>query len=276
MIILTGANGQLATEFKKALESMGKEFRAFSRDELDITDFELVMGVFKQLKPEVVINCAAYNLVDKAEEEIEKAYLVNAVGVCNLVTASQEVKARFVHFGTDYVFDGKKENGLYTESDKPAPLSEYGKSKLLGERLALRYDKSLVLRVSWVYGHGKQNFIHKLLTWAKNFEYLKISCDEFSVPTSTQTIVDLTLKALDRGIFGLYHAVSSGFASRFEWAREVFDILSIDKFIKPVSMDEFSLPAKRPKFSAMSNLKLSKELSVDIPSWKESLRKFLS
>jgi len=180
-----------------------------------------VKELFYREKPDIVINCAAYNLVDKAEEDYITAYKTNALGVRNLAYLSNKLNAFFVHYSTDYVFDGTKENGLYTEEDTPNPLNEYGKSKLTGERWIVEETENyLLFRVSWVYGRGKQNFIYKLIQWAKNNDYLKIAYDEISVPTSTRTIVEVTLKALDNGLTGLYHLTNSGYASRYEWAKK--------------------------------------------------------
>jgi dTDP-4-dehydrorhamnose reductase len=229
-----------------------------------------------QYKPDVIINCAAYNLVDKAEESPETAFTVNATGPANLARAAALNKAVFVHFGSDYVFDGNKESGLYTEDDATNPLNEYGKSKLAGEERSLEeLDRCLVLRLSWVFGQGKQNFIYKLTQWAAGNEYLKIACDEFSVPTYTGAVVDVTLKALQQGLTGRYHLTNSGFCSRYEWAKEILDVLGVRKFIRPVSMDSFKLPAKRPNFSAMTNAKIAGLLNISIPTWQEAVRSFL-
>lgn len=181
-ILITGAKGQLATEFIQTFESKGVDHKAFSREELDITNLSLLLKVLEDLKPTHVINCAAYNLVDKAETEPTDAYKVNAVGAYNLAIACAEIGAVLVHYSTDYVFDGKKE-APYVEEDQPNPLNEYGKSKLLGERLIQQTDRYLIFRTSWVYGRGKQNFLYKLTQWSQSQEYLRIACDEFSVPT---------------------------------------------------------------------------------------------
>ncbi|HHG73662.1 MAG TPA: NAD(P)-dependent oxidoreductase, partial [Persephonella sp.] len=183
-----------------------------------------------------------------------------------------------ISYSTDYVFDGTKENGLYTEEDLPNPLNEYGKSKLTGEKWLLEEnpEKYLIFRTSWVYGEGKQNFIHKLMQWAKDSDYLKIAYDEISVPTSTRTIVEVSLKAVDQGLTGLYHLTNTGYASRYEWAKKILQIRGIKKFIHPVSKDVFNLPAKRPDFSAMDNGKISRETKVEIKSWDEELETVLS
>lgn len=215
-ILITGAKGQLAREFIRQFTQKGTEFVDFSREELDVSDFKAVFKIIKEIKPTIVINCAAYNNVDGAEKEKERAFLVNAIGPYNLSVVCSDIKALLIHFSTDYVFDGTKE-GLYTEEDEPNPLNEYGKSKLWGERfIQENMENYLIFRTSWVYGEGTQNFLYKLNQWAKNQEYLRIACDEFSVPTSTRTIVEVTLKAIEQGLTGLYHLVNSGYASRFE------------------------------------------------------------
>lgn len=274
--LITGRNGQLARAFIRKLEKSAIECIVPDEARLDITNPALVSEVVSGCKPDVIINCAAYNLVDKAEQDRDAAYAVNAIGPRNLARAAAEQKSLLVHFGSDYVFDGLKESGLYIESDATNPLNEYGKSKLSGEEYVLNeHNRSLVLRLSWVFGEGTQNFIHKLSEWARSNEYLKIACDEFSVPTSTETVVDMTLRALEQGVTGRYHMTNSGYCSRYEWAQLTLGLLGVKKFVRPVSMDAFHLPAKRPKFSAMSNSAFGKLLNCEIPAWQEAVRSFL-
>ena len=274
--LITGKNGQLARAFIRKFEARSMDFSAPDESQLDITNSANVMEAVAACKPDVIINCAAYNLVDKAEQERERVFAVNATGPKYLARAAGRHEAFLVHFGSDYVFDGTKENGLYTEDDPANPLNEYGKSKLSGEDLAGETGGNfLVFRLSWVYGDGRQNFIYKLTEWAKHSEYLKIACDEFSVPTATDTVVDITLRSLDAGIRGLYHLTNTGFCSRYEWATFIIKQLGIQKFIRPVSMEIFNLPARRPKFSAMSNARLSNILNVGIPAWEQAVEAFL-
>lgn len=273
--LITGAKGQLGTEFSRRFEQKGTQFIAIDREKLDIGNLKQVIEVFSSIKPSLVINCAAYNNVDGAEKEYALAYKVNAVGVKNLAYACSKYNSFLVHYSTDYVFDGTKE-GLYNEADKPNPLSQYAKSKLLGEIfLEEELENYLIFRTSWVYGEGKQNFLHKLTHWANSQQYLKIACDEFSVPTLTKTIVDVTLKALQHDLTGLYHLVSSGYASRYEWAKEFLRLKGIDKFIYPVYQADFNLPAIRPLFSVMDNNNISKKLGISIPLWQDELEKWL-
>lgn len=271
--LIFGKNGQLAQEFIDILNKSKEDVLALSREECDISDLNKVLDVFRSFKPDVVLNCAAYNLVDKAETEMWQAYKVNTLGVKNLAFASKNHNCYFVTYSTDYVFDGTKQ-GFYTEEDAPHPLNEYGKSKLSGEKFVYEenLEKFLIFRVSWVYGKGKQNFLYKLQQWASVNDTLKIAVDEFSVPTSTRTIVDVTMKAIKQGLTGLYHLTNSGYASRYEWAKEYFKIKRIKKLIYPAYQSDFNLPAKRPKWSVMSNEKISKDLGVDIPLWYEELK----
>ena len=275
--LIFGKDGQLAKEFGKFLTKENKNFLALSHKECDISDLDKVLDIFDSYKPDIVINCAAYNQVDKAEEEYWEAFKTNALGVKNISYASRLYNSYFITFSTDYVFDGHKEDGLYTEDDETNPLNEYGKSKLAGEKWIFQKgsDKYLIFRTSWVYGEGKQNFVYKLLQWSKNNEYLKVAYDEISVPTSTRTIVNITLKAVEHGLTGLYHLTNSGYASRYEWAKKIFKLKGIQKFIYPVPKDIFNLPAVRPKFSAMDNGKISKELCVEIPEWDKELEVLL-
>ena len=275
--LITGKQGQLARAFLSGLGDRSVPVHAYDERELDITDRQRVLEITASVKPTVIFNCAAYNFVDKAEGEPDAAAAVNAAGPRNLAAAARSVGAVIVHFSSDYVFDGAKEGGLYTEDDAPNPLNEYGTSKLRGEEyVAGETPDHLILRLSWVFGDGDQNFIRKLVEWGKKGEFVKIACDEFSVPTHTGTVVDVTLRALDRGLRGLYHLTNSGFCSRYEWARFVFDHLGIRKFIRPVPMDSFHLPAARPMFSAMSNGKIGRLLNITIPGWEEAVRMFLT
>jgi len=268
-VLITGASGQLGKEFVKVLSSKGIDFVALERKDLDVTNFEKVYKTLKEINPSVVINCSAYNQVDLAETEILKAFSTNAIGPYNLAITCREINAKLIHYSTDYVFDGIKK-GLYTEEDSPNPLNQYARSKLLGEELVKQVlEDYLILRVSWVYGEGRQNFIYKLLQWAKEREVLKIAFNEVSVPTYTGFIVEKTLKPLEKGLTGLYHLVPRGYASRYEWAKLTLKFFRIEKVLIPVEKEIFNLPAKRPDFSAMSCEKIEKALGEEFEEWDE-------
>ena len=273
-VFITGSKGQLGAAFVKHFQTNGWDYAAADVDTLDISDVNAVMDAVMPYRPGMIINCAAYNLVDKAEAEPAAAYTVNAEGVRNIAIAARRLESTFVHFGTDYVFDGAKK-APYTEKDAVNPLNKYGASKLKGEEYALEVPGALVLRLSWVYGAGHQNFMHKLLGWAKNPGPLRVADDEVSVPTSVGDIVDGTLEALKAGLFGRWNLTNSGLCSRYDWAKVALKEFGVDKEIVPAKMADFNLPAPRPGYSAMSNAALSSELAITIPHWQESVEKFI-
>ena len=275
--LITGRNGQLAAAFIRRFESRSIDFTAPDESLLDITDANGTDACVGSARPDIILNCAAYNLVDKAEQEPGHAFHVNETGPRNLAIAAHKHHAMLVHYSSDYVFDGRKEHALYGEGDAVNPLNQYGRSKLAGEQAVREVlgDRSLVFRLSWVFGRGKQNFIAKLLEWSAAQEYLKIACDEFSVPTWTETVVDATMNAVEQGANGLYHLTNSGYCSRYEWAKSILRKQGIDKFIRPVSMDSFGLPAQRPRFSAMSNQTIADRMKISIPTWEEAVDRFL-
>lgn len=275
IILLIGSNGQLGKEFKKYFEKEDINYFGYDRNELDITDLDNIFSKIDEIKPDIIINCSAYNLVDKAEEDNFDCYNVNYLGVYNLAYTCMKKNIFLIHYSSDYVFDGYK-NDLYVEEDITKPLNQYGMSKLMGERIIKEVlDKYLIFRLSWVYGDGEQNFIYKLQKWSENKTELDIVDDEISVPTSTKTIVNITMRSIEKNLTGLYHLVNSGYCSRNEWAKEVFKILNKNVVVNSGKLDDFNLPAKRPKFSAMSNSKLSKELDIEIIHWRKALKDFI-
>ncbi|MCX7769951.1 MAG: dTDP-4-dehydrorhamnose reductase [Proteobacteria bacterium] len=274
--LITGANGQLATEFRKNLENNSSiEVLALSKEKLDISDFQSLEELVSNFKPNVIINCAAYNNVDGAETEGELAFKINSQGPKNLAYLAKKIGSLIVHFSTDYVFDGRKED-FYTEEDEPNPISVYGKSKLGGEKGILEEtDNYLIFRVSWVFGEGKQNFLHKLREWSQRNRVIKIVSDQVSIPTYTEDIVKVTRRAIDKGLRGIFHLTNSGYASRYEVARFFLECLGKENLILPVSTSFFNVPAQRPYFSAMSNKKISKILDIEIPNWKNAIERYI-
>jgi dTDP-4-dehydrorhamnose reductase len=274
-ILITGANGQLAREFQKLAGTDPYEITAFDRERLDIADPAAVEETLTRYTPNVLLNCAAYNFVDKAEACFDDAYRVNALGVKTLAAACRKSNILLVHYSSDYVFDGTKED-FYTEEDEPNPLNRYGKSKLDGEIfLREETDRFLLFRVSWVFGEGEQNFLYKLSEWAKKNRVLKIVCDQISIPTYTKDIVNLSMFAIQKGLSGTYHLTNGGYASRYEVARYFLERLEMDSLILPVGSGHFPTPAQRPYFSAMSSRKLSDALNVTIPDWKLGIDRYI-
>ncbi|MEW6162044.1 MAG: dTDP-4-dehydrorhamnose reductase [Nitrospirota bacterium] len=273
--LITGAKGQLAGGFLRTLQNDKHEITALNKERLDVSVLSTVLEAVSHYRPDVVINCAAYNFVDKAEEDFDTAFRVNAMGPKNLASACKKHNVLLIHYSTDYVFDGKKED-FYTEQDEPNPINKYGKSKLEGERFLIEEtDNFLLFRVSWVFGEGRQNFLYKLKEWVKEQRIIKVVCDQTSIPTYTEDIVRFTIHAIDEGLRGVYHLTNSGYASRYEVARYFTERLGLNNLILPVGSDHFPAPAKRPYFSAMSNAKISKALKIDIPHWKDAVNRFI-
>lgn len=271
-ILILGKDGQLGREFCRYCDKKNINYQAFSKAELDITDFSNVAKIIKIQRPKIIINCTAYNQVDLAEKNNKLAFQINELAVKNLAMLAKQYKIKLIHYSSDYVFDGTKKEGLYVEEDEPNPINQYGKSKLAGE-IAIQeiLDDFLIFRVSWVYGIGQQNFIYKLLKWSEKQDVLQIADDEVSVPTSTRTITHITWQVIEEELNGLYHLTNQGSCSRYEWAKEIFRIKNINKEIQPVSKDSFNLPAKRPGFSAMD----SSKLGFDIKNWQSELEEML-
>ena len=275
-ILITGGLGQLGKAFQERFLKEGIDFCSTDKDDFDISNIDQVQELVKQTKPGVLVNCAAYNLVDKAEDDPREAFLVNRDGTKNLALLCREKGIFLVHYGTDYVFDGESSN-LYTEKDVPNPLNQYGISKLAGEKAVQDIlNDYLIFRVSWVFGKGKQNFLYKLNSWAQEKDMLEIADDEISVPTSAYDIVEGTMLAIKKNLTGLYHMPNTGSCSRYEWAKYFLEKTQKKIKINPVSVEKFNLKARRPKFSAMSNEKVCRFLGWEMPSWQKAVDQFIS
>jgi len=273
--LILGANGQLGKQFAKDLAIRNVPVLAPDEKDCDITSVEILSRYIDSLNPTIIINCAAYNAVDLAEEQSKSAYLINSIAVNNIAALCKEKNIFFVQYSSDYVFDGLKGN-VYNESDLSNPLNVYGKSKKEGEESVLSSGgKYLLFRTSWAYGKGTQNFINKMMQWSQKNPVLKLTADEVSVPTSTIDLVDFTLRSIDKGLTGLYHLTNSDYASRYEWGRYIAKKLLLKSTIIPVPMSTFPSPAQRPLFSAMSNQKLQDDLGITIPDWRDAVDRFL-
>ncbi|HOK94422.1 MAG TPA: dTDP-4-dehydrorhamnose reductase [Candidatus Pacearchaeota archaeon] len=270
--LITGAEGQLGEEFLKEAKKKKLNCLALTREELDITDFEKVQKVVEGARPDFLINCAAYNDVDRAEEDWKTAFLVNGIGPKNLAIAAQENNCVLVHYSTDYVFDGKK-NSPYTIVDKPAPINKYGQSKLLGENFVKDFaGKYFLIRLSAVFGNNpKASFPLKILSWAKEKKELKIVDDQVFSPTFTGDVVKGTFDLIKSGEYGLYHMTNSGYCSRYEWAKYILEKIGWQGKILRAKSKDFQSAAKRPKFSVLDNFPLK-----EMEGWKEATERYLT
>ncbi|MCX7947229.1 MAG: dTDP-4-dehydrorhamnose reductase [candidate division WOR-3 bacterium] len=248
--LITGSKGLLGSEFDRIIEN---DKLSLSRQGLDITAFENVYKVVKEYKPDIIINCSAISNVDYCEVNQNVAFLVNAIGVENLLKCAIEFNIFLVHFSTDYVFDGNKKEP-YKISDIPNPINVYGKSKLKGEEIILNsgYEKYLIIRTSWLFGNGKSSLVDKIISLSKN-EIIYMT-EQISNPTYAK---DLAIKVLDmikKGYFGLFHLTGSLSVSRYELARFILEKIGYKG--KIVKVDSFPSIAKRPNYSALNNFPL--------------------
>jgi len=273
--LIAGAKGQLAAEIITTLKERSAEFAAPEEADLDITDSAGVFAVLDGYRPDVVINCAAYNAVDAAESEWRKAFMINGIGVRNLANASQKTGAALVHFGTDFVFDGTK-GSPYTIVDAPNPISKYGESKLLGE-LYVRdlMQRFFLIRLSWVFGSGEFSFPTKVLQWASKNRKLRIVDDQTASPAYTRHLAKAVLDLIATGAFGLYHMTNTGHCSRFEWARFILEKTKWQGELEAAKSDEFKTAAKRPPFSVLDNFPLQETIGYPLPTWQEATEEFL-
>ena len=251
-VLVTGANGMLGQDLCPILEDEGYEVIETDKENLDITDFEAVKIVLTKEKPDIVIHCAAYTNVDKAEEEFDLAKKLNAYGTENIAKICAKINAILVYISTDYVFDGTK-NSPYKPKDKANPLNKYGLTKYMGEEAIRKYClKYYIVRTSWLYGiHGK-NFVETMISLS-NQQELKVVDDQIGCPTWTVELANGIVKLLESEEFGTYHVCGSGAVSWYGFAKEIFKLARLSVNIKPCMTNEFPCPAKRPSYSVMDN-----------------------
>ena len=274
-ILLTGSNGQLGHDFKKIFNKKNIEYIATDYKELDITSDEDLNKFFQENEGIThVINCAAYNDVDKAETD-KKVWLLNAEAPEKLAEFSKKIGAIFVTYTTDFVFDGEKDSP-YVEDDKTKGISEYGKSKAQGEKDVLEsYDKSFVIRTSWVFGIANNNFNKQVINWSKSRNELNIVDDQVSVPTYSMDLAEFSWKLIQTEKFGLYHITNDGIASKYDQAKYVLEKIDWRGTLVRAKTVDFNLPAKRPAYSKLDSSKVEKLLGEKIPTWQSGIDRFL-
>jgi dTDP-4-dehydrorhamnose reductase len=274
--LVTGAGGMLARDLVPLLGERDYETVALTHDKLDITDLSSVRVAVNNLKPEIIINCAAYTKVDQAENEEQQAMLVNGLGVQNLCMLCQEQDIPLVHFSTDYVFDGTKLNP-YTIYDEPNPINAYGRSKLLGEKYVLwLLSKFYLIRTSWLFGLQGMNFVETMLELGQRQKQISVVADQRGCPTWTRHLAEATIALMKTGRYGIYHVTNSGPTTWFEFVKEIFHLSGISTEVVPVTSEQFPRPAKRPLNSVLDPFPIKEVLGEGLPSWKEALEEYLS
>lgn len=267
-ILVTGANGMLARDLCPMLEDADFEVIETTRNELDVTDELQVRRVISDVKPDYVIHCAAYTNVDKAEEEPEIAELVNAKSAEYIAKACNSNNAVMIYISTDYVFDGIQTRP-YIPDDIATPIGAYGLSKLHGEEAVRKFCPAhYIIRTSWLYGHHGKNFVETMISLAEKTE-LKVVDDQVGCPTWTVDLSDAIISFIDEEPpFGTYHACGAGSTSWYGFAKEIFDLMSLNVKLIPCTTEEFPRPAKRPAYSVMDNEGLLRD-------WKQALQEYI-
>ncbi len=276
-IFVTGSNGQLGSELKVLSKSYPVfEYLFHDIDTLDLTDYKEVENFFQHHKPEYTINCAAYTAVDKAEEDIKTATLINAEVPAKLAELSEQYNGCFLHISTDYVFDGRNYKP-YKEEDLPNPQSAYGKSKLAGEQKVMIHNNSVIIRTSWLYSQFGHNFLKTILKLGKERDNLTIIYDQIGTPTNARDLAIVLLKLIqysEVNVFprGIYHFSNEGVCSWYDFAKEIIEYSNLHCKLSPISTNQYPLPAKRPHYSVMDKSKIKRTLEIEIPYWKDSVR----
>jgi len=276
-ILITGSKGQLGSEIQLLAEDYPDfDFLYTDIDELDITDQLKVDEFFINNMPQVIINCAAYTAVDKAESDEATAYLINATAVENLSKSAAKIGAFMIHISTDYVFDGKSYLP-YSESDKINPQSAYGRTKLAGEEAVRQYaGKGIIIRTSWLYSAFGNNFVKTMMKYGKEREELKVVFDQVGTPTYARdlakAILDIIPSAIQHSGIDLFHYSNEGVASWYDFATIVIAFSGISCNIKPILTKDYPSPTPRPWFSVLNKSKIKEKYSIDIPYWIDSVK----
>jgi len=278
-ILVTGGNGQLASCIKD-VEKQYDDLNVIYTDhlELDICNLNQIQTFFKS-NPQIdyCINCAAYTAVDKAETEAEKAFEINATGAKNLAQVCNDHDAILIHVSTDFVFDGEK-NEPYTETDVANPISVYGASKLQGEvEIQQALKEYFIIRTSWLYSEYGNNFMKTMLRLAETRDGISVVSDQIGTPTYAGDLAEIIIQIINTKTekYGIYHYSNEGVASWFEFAKEIFKLAKNKIKVNPIPSIEYLTPAKRPKYSVLDKKKIIDVFKIDIPFWRDSLKKVI-
>jgi len=271
LILVVGANGMLGQDLMALLGDRG---HGVDIADIDITSPESVFKVIGALKPEVVINCAAYTDVDGCESNPERAMAVNGEGVAYLAMACRDIGALLVQVSTDYIFDGAK-GTPYVEDDAPNPLGVYGESKLAGEMNTAFCPEHLIVRTQWLYGmHGK-NFVETMLRLGTEKDEVAVVDDQIGSPTWTADLSRAIIALIDSSCRGIYHAANAEYCSWNGFAKAIFEETGLNVAVKPMTTTELNRPARRPLYSTLECSKLTVDTGFHPQAWRDALRQYL-
>jgi len=285
-ILIFGKTGQLGWELQCTLAPLG-QIHAYGPDQLDLSNLKALESLIHEIKPDIIVNAAAYTAVDRAEEQLDQAMLINAHVPAVMAEAARQLNASFVHYSTDYVFDGTK-TSAYTEDDPTAPLNVYGQSKLKGEQAIGQVGGAyVVLRTSWVYSLRGDGFVSKVLSWARKQETLKIVTDQIGSPTWARMLAETTSAMVARSFpdpreyfserSGVYHLGGAGGVSRFDFTRAILELDPHPEEQKVAKLEaaltaDFPTLARRPLFTPLDCSRFEHVFGLNLPNWRDALR----
>lgn len=272
-VLVTGANGQLGYDVIKRLNMQNIECLGVDIGDFDITDKNQADRAVSEYVPDVIVHCAAYTAVDRAEDERDLCYKINVTGTQNIAEACKSIDAKMVYISTDYVFDGEGEKP-FEVTDKPNPVNHYGQTKYEGE-LAVQstLEKYFIVRISWVFGVNGNNFVKTMLRLGKEREEISVVADQIGSPTYTYDLAKLLVEMIKTDRYGIYHATNEGYCSWYEFACEIFGQAGINTKVIPIWTEEYPTKAKRPKNSRLSKKSLHE--FETLPEWKNAVSEFV-
>ncbi|MDF2534516.1 MAG: dTDP-4-dehydrorhamnose 3,5-epimerase [Bacillales bacterium] len=279
-VLVTGVSGQLGYDVvhegkRRGYEMVGSDIVGDTQCKLDITNKNEVIETVSKFKPDVIIHCAAFTAVDKAEELKELCWKVNVTGSENLAYAAKKMGAKFVYISTDYVFDGDGESP-FVETDQPNPAGYYGLTKYEGEKAVQKIvDNHFIIRISWVFGINGKNFVRTMLKLAETHNELNVVGDQIGSPTYTYDLSRLIIDMIETKKFGIYHATNDGFCSWAEFAKAIFEYGGIDIKVNSITTEDYPTKAIRPKNSRMSKQKLVDSEFEPLRSWQNALQHYI-
>ena len=281
-VLVTGKNGQLGKSIHKIVTNneQNSEFVFVGKEALDLSSQDSIINYFNNNSFDIIINCAAYTAVDKAEKEVELADDINHLAISKIAEISNKHKVKLIHISTDFIFDGDSEKA-YLESDDPNPLNIYGKSKLAGELAvcATMQKNAIIIRTSWLYSEYSNNFVNTIIRKSQKISELNVVSDQYSSPTNANDLAEAIIQIINHNKFKnhdqltqIYHYSGHGVCSWFEFAREILKLANIDSQVNPIEAKCYLSAARRPKYSFLNTDKIAKDFDLEIPFWKDSLK----
>ena len=284
-ILVTGGKGQLANEIRSIIESGRSEIGILPLDnceaifvdvdELDITNIIRVKEYFRDIKPDVVINCAAFTNVDSCESNVDAAFKVNTLGARNLAIACDDINARLLHVSTDYVFSGVGSTP-HKEFEETIPNSVYGTTKLMGENYVKEFcSKYYIVRTAWLYGYNGNNFVYTMMKLTKNNESIKVVNDQKGNPTNANDLAHHILKIIMTEEYGVYHCTGKGECTWYDFAKKIIELSGEECIVNSCTTEEFNSPAKRPEYSSLDNMMLRCTIGDEMRDWETAIECFM-